>query len=72
MQNTNKSSKSWIILGIVFWAILLIALYLEDKAQVIEISGGAETLLGAIFGFGGTLFILIGIIKFIINLFKKN
>lgn len=71
MQNNKKSSKSWFILGGVFYIILLILMYLQ-KIGTLEISYGSETLIAAIFGFGGTLFIVIGIIKFVINLFRKN
>jgi hypothetical protein len=71
MQNTKKSSKSWFVLGIVFYVILLVAVYLQGSS-IIKMSYGAEMLLAAIFGFGGTLFIVIGIVKFVINLFKKS
>lgn len=71
MENNKKSSKSWLILGVVFYVILIILLYLQ-RIGILEISYGAETLIAAIFGFGGALFIVIGIIKFVINLFRKK
>lgn len=69
MKN-KKTAKSWLILGVIFIAILFIAGYLIDS-KILDVSYGAYTLISAIFGFGGTLFLLIGIVKFIIEKVRK-
>ncbi len=69
MEN-KKTAKSWLILGAVFIVILFIAAYLINS-EILDVSYGAYTLISAIFGFGGTLFLLIGIIKLIIEKFRK-
>lgn len=69
MEN-KKTAKSWLILGAVFIVILFIAAYLINS-KILDVSYGAYTLISAIFGFGGTLFLLIGIIKLIIEKFRK-
>ncbi len=69
MEN-KKTAKSWLILGAVFIIILFIAAYLINS-KIVEVSYGAHTLISAIFGFGGALFLLVGIIKFIIEKVRK-
>ena len=70
MYYEKNSSKSWFILGLVF-LVLLFSLTLLNDVGILYVSYGAEILISAVFGFGGTLFLLIGIIKLIISKIKK-
>jgi len=70
-MSKKSSAKSWLTLGFVFIVILFIVGYLINSG-ILEVSYGAYTLISAIFGFGGALFLFIGIIKFIVGKFKKN
>lgn len=72
MENNKKSSRSWIVLGVIFYGIVFLDYLIEDYAKIDILTMGAEALLIAVFGFGGTLFILIGIVKIIIQKYKKN
>jgi len=62
----HKTSKSWLILGVIFIVILFIISYLLNK-EIILLSYGAKTLISAIFGFGGVLFLVVGVIKAVIE-----
>lgn len=69
MEN-KKTAKSWLILGAAFIIILFIAAYLINS-KILDVSYGTYTLISAIFGFGGALFLIVGIVKFIIEKFRK-
>ncbi len=70
MQNT-KTSKSWLILGAVFIVILFLFAFMIKTGTFVP-SGVVYVLISAVFGFGGVLFLLIGIIKAIIERVRKN
>jgi hypothetical protein len=64
MQN-KKSAKSWIILGIVL--IVLVFVYVGlSSSRIIQGSYGFESIV-SVLGFCGFLFLIIGVIKFIIE-----
>ncbi|MFA5942190.1 MAG: hypothetical protein WC798_00745 [Candidatus Paceibacterota bacterium] len=66
----KKTATQWLILGASFILILFVFAFLI-KANILYLSGGAYGLVSAIFGMGGALFLLIGIVKFIIEKFSK-
>lgn len=70
IPQNHKSSKSWLILGAVCIVILFVAAFLMNK-EILDVSYGAQTLISAIFGFGGTVFLLIGVIKFVVEKVRK-
>lgn len=70
METKKSSSKQWLILGVVFILLLFVFAYVNRMPSV-QISGPLQTLASAIFGAGGLLFLVIGIIKFVIEKSKK-
>lgn len=61
---------SWLILGAIFIIILFVLVGLM-KTNVLYLSGGASGLAFVIFGFGGAIFLIIGIIKSIVERLRK-
>ncbi|GEM_PF-2451581 len=70
MEPNKSSSKQWLILGTVFILLLFVFAYVNRMPSV-QISGPLQTLASAIFGAGGLLFFVIGIIRFIIEKVRK-
>lgn len=70
MQN-SRTSRSWLILGAVFIIVLFLSAFLIKIGAFIP-SGVVYVLISAIFGFGGALFLLIGIIKAILEKVRKR
>jgi hypothetical protein len=69
-MNNKKTAKSWLILGVVFIIILFIVAFLINS-KILIVSYGASTLISAVFGFGGAIFMFVGIVKFLIEKFRK-
>ena len=70
METKKSSSKQWLLLGAVFIVLLFIFAYITRMPSV-QISGPLQTLASAVFGAGGLLFLVIGIIKFISEKVRK-
>lgn len=65
-MNTKKTAKSWLILGVVLIALLFVYAGLTSSG-IITGSAGTESLVSAICGFAGILFLIIGTIKWFIE-----
>ena len=70
MEPKKASSKQWLLLGGVFILLLFVFAYITRMPSV-QISDPLQTLASAIFGAGGLLFLIVGIIKFVIEKFRK-
>ncbi len=66
----KNTSKQWLVLGLVFVLILFIFAYLINS-KILYVSGGAYDLISAVFGFGGFLFIIIGVVKLMIGKLRE-
>ena len=70
METKKSSSKQWLLLGVVFILLLFVFAYITLLPSV-QISYTLQTLASAILGAGGLLFLIVGIIKFVIEKFRK-
>jgi hypothetical protein len=70
MDQKKSSAQSWLILGAVFILLLFVYAYI-GKYTSLRFSRGVDSLVSAVFGFGGAVFLLVGIVKAIIGHFKK-
>lgn len=70
METKKSSSTQWLVLGGVFIVLLFVFTYIV-RMPSIQISGPLQTLASAIFGAGGLLFLIIGIVKFISEKVRK-
>ncbi len=66
-MDLNRLKNTYFILGIIFLGILAL-ISLLTNLKIVNLSWTAEPLIGAIFGWGGIILVIIGILKAI---FKK-
>lgn len=70
MDTKKSSSIQWLLLGAVFILLLFAFVYI-DRMPSVQISGPLQTLASAILGGGGLVFLMIGIVKFVIEKVRK-
>ncbi len=62
MENKSSSIKHWFILGGLLLITLVIYAILK-RTELLHLSVGTETYLSGLLGWGGIIFIVIGITK---------
>lgn len=70
METKKSNSTQWLVLGAVLVLLLFVFAYLNRMPSV-QFSAGIQGLASVIFGFGGALCLIIGIVKFAIEKLKK-
>lgn len=70
MEPKKSSAKYWLILGAVCILLLFVFAYI-GKYTSIRFSLGLETLASAVLGWGGAIFLIVGIVKAVKEKFRK-
>lgn len=69
-MDRKSTSKHWLVLGAVFILLLFVFAYV-NRIPSIQISYPLQILASAVFGAGGAIFLVVGIVKSIVEKFKK-
>lgn len=70
MEQKKSSPTAWFVLGTIFIFLLFAYAYVRAYIPLVD-TPAISGVVSAVFGAGGTIFLLVGLVKVIIGYFKK-